>query len=269
VGAEEIVLSEENLLRAAVKYGRAISHSAALAEHLKARMAGRPYDLEISVDETSTPTTAEDHCYVASELKRLGVEWSGLAPRFVGQFQKAVDYIGDLHAFEESFAQHIAIARLLGPYKISVHSGSDKFRIYPVAARLGGDLVHVKTAGTSYLEALRALATIDPGLFREILDFAITRYPEDSASYHVDASLDAVPRGDDLPDGRLAAVLDQDDARQVLHVTFGSVLTAQGSDGMSRFRFRLRAALQRDEATHYAVVRSYLARHLAPFAVPD
>ena len=87
------------------------------------------------MDETDTPTTHAEHIFVASELRRLGVRWASLAPRFVGRFEKGVDYIGDLAAFDADMRVHAAIARAFGPYKISLHSGSDKFSIYEIAAR--------------------------------------------------------------------------------------------------------------------------------------
>jgi hypothetical protein len=260
-------------MRAAAKYGRAVAHTARMYRHLVERMGNLPpatgrgeaFELEMSVDETETPTTIPEHYFVASELKRLGVHWVSLAPRYIGRFEKGVDYIGNLAAFEAEFARHVAIARALGPYKLSLHSGSDKFSIYPIAARVAGDLVHLKTAGTSYLAALRAIADVDPGLFREILAFAFERYGEDRASYHVSADPDRVPAPDQLADRQLASVLDQFDGREMLHVTFGSVLTARGVDGNYRFRERLLAALQADEEAHYAALEAHFDRHIAPF----
>ena len=101
-----------------------------------------------------------------------------MASRLVGRFEKGVVYIGDKDEFRRSFAQHVAVMKALGPYKISIHSGSDKFSIYPIVpivAELAGPYVHVKTAGTSYLEAIQSIAMIAPALFREILDFAHQR----------------------------------------------------------------------------------------------
>jgi hypothetical protein len=259
-----VALDEETLLRAAAKYGRALAHTATMYRHLKSAMGSQPFELEMSVDETATPTSGAEHVFVASELQRLGVEWVSLAPRFVGEFEKGVDYIGDLAEFERTFAQHVAVAQHFGPYKISIHSGSDKFSIYPIAARLAGDLVHLKTAGTSYLEALRAIARIDPGLFRDIMAFAIERYPEDRASYHVSADLAKVPSPDSIGDADLPDVLDQFDARETLHVTFGSVLTAEAG-GKPRFRDRLLEALSSNEEVHYETVRAHIERHVRPF----
>ncbi len=265
VGDFAVTFSEEELLRAAVKYDRAVAHTARMYRHLAEQMGNRAFELEMSVDETETPTTIPEHYFVASELKRLGVRWVSLAPRYIGRFEKGVDYIGDLDAFEADFARHVAIARALGPYKLSLHSGSDKFSIYPIAARVAGDLVHLKTAGTSYLEALRAIAGVKPDLFREILAFAFERYGEDRASYHVSADPAKIPTPAQLADAELAPVLDDFDGREMLHVTFGSVLTARDADGSYRFRDRLLAALQADEEAHYAALEAHFDRHIAPF----
>ncbi len=258
-------MAEEDVARAAVKYGKAVAHTAAMYRHIGQRMGARPWELEVSVDETETPTSHGQHFFIASELRRLGVQWVSLAPRYVGRFEKGVDYIpstglcGDLTEFEADFAGHAAIARALGPYKLSLHSGSDKFSIYQIAAEQAGGLIHLKTAGTSYLEALRAIAVVDPALFRDILAFAKTRYETDQASYHVSADLHNVPDPGALADEELAALLDQFDTRQVLHVTFGSVLTAGGG-----LKERLYATLEANEAAHYAALRKHFIRHLQP-----
>lgn len=257
---------QTTLARAAAKYGRAVAHTAAMYRYLVNRMGEQPFELEVSVDETETPTSPEEHFYIANELRRLGVRWVSLAPRFVGRFEKGVDYIGDLDEFEAELAKHTAIARALGPYKLSLHSGSDKFSIYSIVARLTQGLVHLKTAGTSYLEALRAIAQVNPALFREILAFARERYETDRATYHVSAQLARVPpplsppsRGeaDTLSDADLPGLLDQFDARQVLHVTFGSVL--------GRFGDRLLATLQGHEETYHTLLEHHFERHLSPF----
>ncbi len=227
----KVAFDEATLLRAEVKYGRAVAHVARMSRHLLTAAAGRPVELEVSVDETDTPTSPAEHYWVASELVRLGVRWVSLAPRFVGRFEKGVDYIGDLDALEEDVAAHAAIARRFGPYKLSLHSGSDKFSVYPIAARLAKGLVHLKTAGTSYLEALRTVAAVDPALFREIYAFARERYDTDKASYHVSAELGRAPEAADVREADLPALLEQFDAREILHVTFGSVLKQARPDG--------------------------------------
>jgi len=246
---------ETGLLQAACKYSRAIAHTVRMYRHLAAQTGN--FELEMSVDETETPTSIEEHFFIASELKRLGVQWVSLAPRYVGRFEKGVDYIGDLKVFEAEIAKHAAIARVLGPYKLSIHSGSDKFSIYSIIARQTRGLVHLKTAGTSYLEALRVVAQVEPVLFRGILAYAIERYPEDRATYHVSADLTQVPAPDALADPDLSALLDQFDARQVLHVTFGSML--------DRFGDQLLTALRDHEEVYYTMLVSHFQRHLSPF----
>ncbi len=263
---ESLALNEEQLLRAAVKYGRALAHITGLYAYLQRVAGGRPHELEVSVDETDTPTRPEEHLYLASELKRLGVQWISLAPRYIGRFEKGVDYIGDPGIFEREFRKHVAIARMLGPYKLSLHSGSDKFSIYPIAARLAGELVHLKTAGTWYLEALRAVASVDPGLFREILRGAIDHYATNRESYYVSARPEKVPEPEALADEALAGVLDQFDARQMLHVAFATVLGGKDDRGKWLYRQRLFDALQDHEEAHYAAVEAHTMRHLRPFA---
>lgn len=249
-------------LRAAVKYGRAIAHTVHMYRHL-VHAARHAVEVEVSVDETETPTTPAEHFFIASELGRLGVRWFSLAPRLVGRFEKGVDYIGDLGELSQTFAQHVAVMEAIGPYKLSIHSGSDKFSVYRELAELAEGRIHLKTAGTSYLEALRAIAKVEPGLFGEILDFARERYETDKATYHVSADLRKVPPAADVAADHLPALLDDFHARQVLHVTFGSVLTA---DGGQRFRSRLYAALEANEEAYYEVLQEHLGRHVAPLA---
>jgi tagaturonate epimerase len=259
LGALQVSISEEELLRAAAKYGRVVAHTVRMYRHLAGVMNEKPFELEMSVDETETVTSLAEHIYIAHELKRLGVEWVSLAPRYVGDFEKGVDYIGDLGEFEQSFAEHLAVARAFGPYKLSLHSGSDKFSVYPIAARLAGDLVHLKTAGTSYLEALRAIAILDAPLFREIVAFAKDRYATDRATYHVSAEVAKMPDVDALADDRLTSLLDDFHAREVLHVTFGSVLHHEP------FRDRFFAALNSGEETYSECVERHFTKHFAPF----
>jgi len=265
VDGTALEFDEVSLLRAAAKYGKAVAHTTAMYRHLKDAAAGRPFELEVSVDETETPTTHLEHLFIVNEFRRLGVEWVSLAPRYIGRFEKGVDYIGDLEAFEKDLSVHVAIMRTFGPYKMSIHSGSDKFSIYPIFAEVAGEMIHLKTAGTSYLEALRSVARTDPALFREILAFARERYPEDRATYHVSARLEKVPEPGDLRDEELPGLLDQFDARQVLHVTYGSVLMAKRADGSWRFKDRFFQALEAHEEEHYDALVRHFRRHLAGF----
>jgi hypothetical protein len=259
-----ITVDDATLLRVAVKYGRAVAHVAAMYRYLARAAGNHPFELEVSVDETEQPTTHAEHVYIASELKRLGVQWISLAPRYVGRFEKGVDYIGEVGAFEADVAGHAAIARYFGPYKLSLHSGSDKFSIYPAAVRQTRGLVHLKTAGTSYLEALRVVAALEPELLCEVYAFARARYETDRSSYHVSAELAKAPEPASVTDW--VSLLDQFDAREILHVTFGSVLTEKTAEGRPLFRDRLVALLRSNPQAYAAGLERHFVRHLAPFA---
>jgi hypothetical protein len=246
---------EETLLRAAVKYGRAVAHIKTVSDYLVANID--QFDLEASVDETDTPTSVQEHYYIASELRRLKVPFVSLAPRFIGSFQKGVDYIGDIDEFDRELEKHAGVMHAIGGYKISIHTGSDKLSIYPSIARQARNLVHVKTAGTSYLEALRVIDAVDKTFFREILDFARSRYEADRATYYLSGQLEKVPPAASLSDDELPGLFEQFDARQVLHVTFGSVLDVYGD--------RLRAILNANMGLYEQYLQTHFKRHLEPF----
>ena len=186
-GATTVTFDELACVRCAVKYGRAIRHALMLGDHIRAvnEAAGTDYEIELSVDETEQPTTLAEHYIVAELCIESGMKLVSLAPRYVGDFEKGVDYKGDVAALERSLCRHADIADALGPYKLSLHSGSDKLSMYPAFARASRGRFHVKTAGTSYLEALRVVARHDEALFRRIIDFGRARYDTDKATYHV------------------------------------------------------------------------------------
>jgi hypothetical protein len=253
------------LRRAAVKYGRAVAHAAAMARHIAAANAGRPYEIEVSVDETDSPTSPLEHLFFALELKRRGVRnLVSLAPRFVGEMEKGIDYRGDLREFERTLRQHLAVARRYGPYKLSVHSGSDKFSIYPVLGRVCGDLLHVKTAGTSYLEALRVVVRTDPALFDEIAAYSHGRFATDRATYHSSTTEQETAR---LPRSGAAIdlegpYLDERPGRQLMHVTFGSVLNRGRATNGRPFKDAIVEILRRHDALHREVLVRHFDKHL-------
>ena len=264
-------LDQAACLRAAVKYGRAINHAVALADHIRAvnAAADRDYEIELSIDETPQPTTLAEHYIIADQCLSREMKLVSLAPRFIGEFEKGVDYKGDLLKLEASLADHAAIAELLGPYKLSLHSGSDKLSMYPALARATRRQFHVKTAGTSYLEALRVLARHEPAMFRVLVDFCRSRYDADKATYHVSATLESAPspaaverdteleqlyleRWADVPEGRGFTA----PGRQILHCTFGSVLTD------ARFGPALRDVLSAHCDSYADVLGEHFSRHL-------
>ena len=198
----EIDLSEEACLRAAVKYGTAITKAVELAKYIAEvhDKLGRDYEIELSVDETPQPTTLAEHYIIADQCLSGGMKLVSLAPRFIGDFEKGVDYKGDVAKLEASLADHAAISQMLGPYKLSLHSGSDKISMYPALARTTNGQFHVKTAGTSYLEALRVAVRHDEALFRRIIDFSRDRFETDRKTYHLSATLELVAPQTEISD---------------------------------------------------------------------
>jgi tagaturonate epimerase len=264
-GHLQIQPSETDILRAAVKYGHVLAHTAFMYRYLRDSYPGYRSEFELSVDETPQPTTPVEHLVIASELQRLGIELISLAPRFRGDFEKGIDFKGDIEAFKEDYILHQAIAGNFGKYKISFHSGSDKFRVYEAIGRLNLGTVHIKTAGTSYLEALRAVSIADPSLFREIAEFSAARFEKDSQSYHISARADEIPDLESLRSKQLPGLLDDDAMRQVFHVSFGSILTAKDKHGNDLFRDRLMILLAENEEIYSQCLYRHFRRHLEPF----
>lgn len=256
--------TREEVLQGIVKYGRVITHTKKMAHYLADQYPGHPSELELSVDETYDPTTLFEHYLVASELDRLGIELVSLAPRFCGDFEKGIDFKGDLDQFREEYIQHLAITGMFGGYKLSIHSGSDKFSVYEVIGSLNAGAVHVKTAGTSYLEALRTLAEADPVLFREILAFSKKRFEEDKKTYHISAEVNKIPDSFSIDEKELPLLLDDDDARQVLHVAYGSVLSGDQPEAKD-FKTRLMESLEANEELHEKHLIHHFEKHLSPF----
>lgn len=266
----EIVLDEAACLRAAVKYGRAIEEAITLGSYIRERaeQAGRDHEIELSVDETDQPTTLAEHFIIADQCLSRGMKLVSLAPRFVGDFEKGVDFKGDLEELTDSLEEHAAIARALGPYKLSLHSGSDKLSMYSALSRATRGCFHVKTAGTSYLEAVRVAARHDDALFREIITFSRSRYETDKATYHVSATRADAPPAEDAD----LATLESEylelwenvpvgkgfskPGRQILHCTFGSVLTDPDLGA------RLKECLTTHSGTYTDVLEDHFSRHL-------
>ena len=223
---------------------------------------------EISIDETEVPTTPEAHYFIARELAERQVVAGSVAPRFCGEFQKGVDYRGDTDQFQREFAVHAAIAEAFG-YRVSVHSGSDKFSIFPYVGKLSGGRFHLKTSGTSWVEAVRVIAMCDPALFRRMAAFSRLHFEEAWAYYHVSASLDRMPDMDSIPDKGLPALLDMVDTRQVMHITYGFLLQAKDDQGKPLFRDDIYRTLRANKTLLNRVIRRHIRRHLTLLGVTD
>jgi tagaturonate epimerase len=251
---EAIELDEESVVRAMAKYGPSLAHAMAMYRRLMEK--GIDCEVEFAVDETDYPTKPAEHVVVVSELQRLGMDFVSFAPRFVGRFEKGVEYIGDLDELQRDFEIHAEIARALGPYKLSLHSGSDKYSTYPLIAEATNGVVHLKTAGTSWAEALRVIAHNDPDLMREVLALALDSFEANRKSYHLSCDPTKIPTGP--TDDQVAQLMDRVDSRQVLHVGYGAILEEFGP--------RMYQVWNDNEEEHYRIIADHFVKHLTPFA---
>ena len=257
----KLEFNREELAKIVYIYGEAIDFAVSIWDKYLAD--GRyKTDFEISIDETATPTTPLQHFFVANELIRRGVKPATMAPRFCGEFQKGVDYIGDLKQFEAEMRVHAQIARFFG-YKISVHSGSDKFSVFPSVGRETRGVFHVKTAGTNWLEAMKVIAEHDPALYRDVHKFALTAFAEASTYYHVTTDLTKVPDIDTLKDEELPGLFKLNDARQLIHITYGLILSDK------RFHDALYSAWRKYAPEYADAVAAHIGRHLKELGVPE
>lgn len=257
--------TEAQVKRAVLKYGDALVNIKKMYEHLKFKHPNYESEVEVSVDETESVTSPFEHFFIVKELNRLGVKLISLAPRFVGSFEKGIDYKGDLNLFKKEYLKHLQIVKYFGNYKISLHSGSDKFSVYKVIGEMRDSVTHIKTAGTSYLEALKILAIKQPELFREILNYSLSLYENEKKSYHVSANILNLKPVNEYSDKELVDLFNNDDCRQVLHVTFGRILTDKNENGEFIFKNKLIECLKNNEEAHYEIIINHFKKHLNPF----
>ena len=261
IEGEKLVFDEDELRRCVLIYGEAIEFASGIFKKYF-KDGGAKADFEVSIDETATPTSPLQHYFAANELILRGVDVATVAPRFCGEFQKGVDYIGDLAQFERELKTHAAIARHFG-YKLSIHSGSDKFSTFALIGKYTNGNFHVKTAGTNWLEAMRAVAAADPAMYREIHAFALERFEDAKKFYHVTTDLNKIPALDTLSDAELPSLFTMNDARQLIHITYGFILTEKNADGAYRFKDRLYKFWRENENVYSDMLYAHIGKHLA------
>jgi hypothetical protein len=165
---EPLTITKDRAFSAISKYLFAVHEAGEIYHHLAKRKGDGEFVTEVSMDETDRPQTPSELLLILAAISDQGIPIQTIAPKFTGRFNKGVDYVGDVAQFEKEFNEDLAvIAYAVGRYrlpknlKLSVHSGSDKFSIYePMrrALRKFDAGVHLKTAGTTWLEELIGLA---------------------------------------------------------------------------------------------------------------
>lgn len=194
--AEPIVISDEILKIVAGKYLAAVKEAGKIYRHIVSKKGIGNFVTEISMDEVESPQTPVDMFFILKMIASENIPVQTIAPKFTGRFNKGVDYVGDLEQFAKEFEQDVlvidfAISEFGLPedLKLSVHSGSDKFSIYPIMAeiiRKYGKGIHVKTAGTTWLEEVIGLSISGAeglSVAKEIYTKALARKEELCAAY--------------------------------------------------------------------------------------
>ncbi|MFO0871412.1 MAG: tagaturonate epimerase family protein [Pirellulales bacterium] len=279
-------LSRGTLEAIARKYLLAVQDAGRIYRRIAAAKGGEDaFIAEVSMDETDAPQTPPELLVILAMLADQGMRVQTIAPKFTGRFNKGVDYVGDLRQFEQEFNDDLAvIAHAIRAYglpanlKMSVHSGSDKFSLYPIIrralARTGAGL-HVKTAGTTWLEELIGLCEAGGAgleLTNEIYAYALDHVDEFCAPY---ASVIDIRR-ERLPTAAVAASWSgtqwanalrhipdhpqfQADLRQLLHVSF-KVAARHGDRYLNLLR-------SQSEIVGRNVTENLFQRHLLPLFV--
>jgi hypothetical protein len=204
-----LTISHAEAEKTARHYLFAAQEAGRIYRHIAAAKNNGGFITEVSMDETDHPQTPGELLVILAALADEGIPLQTIAPKFTGRFNKGVDYVGNLAQFESEFRSDLAvIAHVVKTYglpaglKLSVHSGSDKFSIYPAiyrALRETGAGVHVKTAGTTWLEELIGLAEAGGDglvLAKEIYAEAYAHREELSAPYAavIDIDVAKLPR---------------------------------------------------------------------------
>jgi hypothetical protein len=244
--SERITVDEAQFEAIASKYLVAVQQAGRIYRHVAAKKGAGRFVTEVSMDETDTPQTPMDLWIILALLADEGIPAQTIAPKFSGRFNKGVDYVGDASRFAREFEQDLAVIQLAvrefglpASLKLSVHSGSDKFSIYaPIrkALRKFDAGLHLKTAGTTWLEELIGLALAGGdglAIAQDVYTQAVGRLDELCGPYatviDIDRSRLPVPEEVRRWEGeRFAATLRHDPAcpqynpsfRQLLHVGY-------------------------------------------------
>ncbi len=277
---EPVALDESRLRSIAAKYLFAVQQAGEIFRHVEARKGPGRFVTEVSMDETDTPQTPVELLVILAAIADEGIPAETVAPKFSGRFNKGVDYAGDVKQFATEFERDLAVIRfavqrfcLPQTLKLSIHSGSDKFSIYPAigaAIRKFDAGLHLKTAGTTWLEELTGLALAGGeglAIAKEVYAGSLHRIDELCSPYATVIDIDRrkLPTAQEVRtwDGeRFAGTLRHDPAcpqynpnlRQLLHVGY-KVAAEMGP--------RFLKALERYEPTIYENVAANLCdRHI-------
>lgn len=203
------IVTPEELEKIAEKFLFAIEEAKKIYDYIIEKKGEKKFIPEISMDEVDLPQTPVELFFILSAISMFEIPAQTIAPKFTGRFNKGVDYAGNIDQFAKEFEEDLLVMDyaikefgLPANLKLSVHSGSDKFSIYPVMSRLikkHDKGIHVKTAGTTWLEELIGLALAGGEaleLVKSIYSKGLERFEELSAPYSTVIDIDR----SELPD---------------------------------------------------------------------
>ncbi len=211
--AEPFEVSEAQVRAIADRYLFAAQEAGRIYRHIAAKKGEGNFVTEVSMDEVNDPQTPVEILFILSALASQKVPAQTIAPKFTGRFNKGVDYRGDIKQFEKEFEEDLLVIDfavkefgLMDNLKLSIHSGSDKFSIYPIMGRLIQKYdkgIHIKTAGTTWLEENIGLAVADPEalkLAKKIYVNALGRMSELTVPYAtvIDVDVNALPTPEEV-----------------------------------------------------------------------
>lgn len=268
--------------RIAGKFLLATQEAGKIFRHIAAKKGNEDFAAEVSMDETDTPQTPPELLVILAALADEGVPVQTIAPKFTGRFNKGVDYVGDLAQFEREFHDDLAvIAFAVGRYglpsnlKLSVHSGSDKFSLYPVIRRLlpqFGAGLHIKTAGTTWLEELIGLAEAGGealDLAKEIYADAMAHVDELTAPYAAVIDIDPakLPSAEEVAgwtSAQFTGALRHDQSHPAFNPSFRQLLHVAFKLAAKKGRRYLDLLEANEEIVGKNVTENLYARHLRP-----
>jgi len=206
-------ITESIIQDIAQKFLFAVEEAGRVYRHILSAKGEKSFIIEISMDETDEPQSPVELLFILAAIAREQIPVQTIAPKFTGRFNKGIDYIGDIDQFTKEFEQDVLVLKwaveefqLPGDLKLSVHSGSDKFSIYKPMNKIlkkhdAG--MHLKTAGTTWLEEIIGLAAADNDglvLAREIYKRAYSRFDELCGPYAavIDIKQDELPTPDEV-----------------------------------------------------------------------
>ena len=278
-------ITNDLLYQIAGKYLFAIKEAGKIYRHIIQKKQNQNLVIEVSMDETNSPQTPLELLFILAALAGEQIPLQTIAPKFSGRFNKGVDYVGDVDQFRQEFEEDLAVIQfavnefnLLSNLKLSIHSGSDKFSIYPVineAVKKYNAGIHIKTAGTTWLEELIGLAEAGGSglsIAKEIYIRAFEKADALCAPYAsvIDINTSQLPSPDEVKswDGKKYAESlrhDQSNSnynphlRQLLHVGY-KIAADMGAD-------YLNALIENEQVISKNVTENIFTRHIKPIFI--